>query len=118
MENTNLEVSKAPLVVSIIFTSINTIFFILYTWMCIAAWPIAFNPDRGPEGLGLAFALIFMLIYGIGILIFSAVSIPTALCYNKKTKGSIFAKILIMLNTSYISIAAIVFAIVVTKSKS
>ena len=118
MENTNLQVSKAPLVVSIVFTSINTILMTLYIWMSIVALPIAFNPNRGTEGIGLAIALIFMFIFGIAVFIFSSVSIPTALFYNKKSNGNFFAKILAIINISFAIISAITLAVVVIATKS
>jgi hypothetical protein len=86
MTDKNLKVSKSPLVTSIIFSAINVVAAIFYTIFAIEALPIALNPDRGLEGLGLAFLLIFLVILAVIIIFCGLFATFKAAKYNDSLK--------------------------------
>ena len=82
MTGENNKVSKSPLITSFIFTILNVIAAACYVYFAIEALPIAMNPERGLEGIGLALLLIFMVGITILIIIFGLVSTFKAAKYN------------------------------------
>ena len=86
MTGENNKVSKSPLITSYIFTILNVIAAAFYVYFAIEALPIAMNPERGLEGIGLALLLIFMVGITILIIIFGLISTFKAAKYNDSLK--------------------------------
>ena len=108
MNNGNKPVSKAPLIASAVFSAFNLIFATIYGYFSVLAIPIAFNPNPGVDGIGLAVAIIIMLITGAAILLFGLIATLTAKKY-KKTTASPFAKTLIIINLSFMIYKFIIY---------
>ena len=112
MTNENNSISKTSIIVSTIFSSLNLIIVAFYAYFSILALPIALDPNPGAEGLGLAVAIILMIILLIPMTIFGLISAITASRYNKLTYGSKWAKTLMVFNISAICAAVLIFAII------
>ena len=104
--------SKVSIVVSTIFSVLNLALTIYYAYWAILAIPIAFNPNPGMEGLGLAVAIIMLLITGAAMLVVGLIAILTANRYNKLTYGSSWAQTLKFFNTIAILAAIIVLGVI------
>ena len=105
-------VSKASIIVSTIFGVLNLILTIIYAFLSILALPIAFNPNPGTEGLGLAIAIVYMLIIGAAMIVLGLISTLTATRYNNLTSGSKWAKTLIIFNVIAILLAILLYIII------
>ena len=108
-------VSKASIIVSTIFGVLNLILTIIYAFLSILALPIAFNPNPGTEGLGLAIAIVYMLIIGAAMIVLGLISTLTAIRYNNLASGSSWAKFLIIYNTTAVVMAILVYGIILLK---
>ena len=104
--------SKVSIVVSTIFSVLNLALTIYYAYWAILAIPIAFNPNPGMEGLGLAVAIIMLLITGAAMLVIGLIAILTANRYNTLTYGSSWAQTLKFFNIIAILAAIIVLGVI------
>ena len=118
MRNKRYKVSKAPLVVSIIFTSLNLIAAAVFACFAAISLPLAFNPERGTEGLGLAIGIVIMAISGIIILILGIIGSLCGLKYYNSNKSNEFSKFLVGINGSFVLTAIVVFLITVLAARN
>lgn len=106
--------SKISLIISIISTIINLLGGVFAITIGIETLEIIYANQQDGSGLALLGLLPVLIIAGIVILIFTIISVATAIKYNNDEAGSPFAKFLLAINLAVLIATIIIFVLIFT----